>query len=278
LLLSGAATTATGNAQGNVITGEDNGVAYHLDGGAGNDLVTGANGDDFLSGGAGDDFLLGNGGADQMAGGAGNDIYVLDSAADQVIEAKGGGTDTIVAGFSYDLALHDPNVENLAFSGVDNVDGSGTALNNRIDGNVAGNILNGRDGNDQLLGHDGNDTLNGGNGADLLEGGRGSDTLTGGAGKDVFAFAIDSKADLANLGSDVIADFKSGEDKLDLRDLFTDFGLGHGGNPVNDGHLILTANGDDTLVQFDADGAGGAAPVTLATVIGVHVGVGDILH
>jgi Ca2+-binding RTX toxin-like protein len=278
LELSDAATTGTGNAQGNLVIGLNNGVSFHLDGGAGNDTVVGAGSDDVLAGGAGDDFLFGQGGSDHMAGGAGNDVYALDSVGDVVTEGRNAGIDRIAVGFSFDLALNGQNVENLSLNGLGNIDGHGNAANNRIEGNVGSNLLTGEDGNDQLFGLDGNDSLEGGDGADQLLGGRGSDTLNGGAGSDTFVFQISSPSELAGLGSDIITEFKSGQDKIDVRDLFSAFGLDHRGNPITDGHLILTDDGSGSIVQFDADGAGGAAPVTVVAVFSGHVGLADILH
>jgi Ca2+-binding RTX toxin-like protein len=65
---------------------------------------------------------------------------------------------------------------NLTLLGMENISGTGNALNNIILGNKGNNTLSGGDGADTLNGGDGNDTLNGGNGNDALMGGLGSDT------------------------------------------------------------------------------------------------------
>ena len=66
-----------------------------------------------------------------------------------------------------------------------------------------------------LKGGGGNDTLVGGAGNDTLIGGTGIDTLTGGGGVDTFVFAFgDSSA--ASGKHDLITDFTSGTDKIDL--------------------------------------------------------------
>ncbi|MET4897873.1 cadherin domain-containing protein [Sphingomonadaceae bacterium jetA1] len=92
---------------------------------------------------------------------------------------------------------------------------NGTAEQDVLDGGWGNDVLNGLGGNDKLIGGWGNDTLDGGDGDDILIGGWGKDRLTGGAGKDVFRFesATDSPASSSR---DIITDFHSGEDKIDL--------------------------------------------------------------
>jgi Ca2+-binding RTX toxin-like protein len=79
------------------ITGKNNAVNYVFDGGAGNDALTTAGGEDVLLGGAGndtlksgagDDVLSGGAGTDRLEGGAGNDVYVLNrgDGADRILD------------------------------------------------------------------------------------------------------------------------------------------------------------------------------------------------
>ncbi len=49
-----------------------------------------------------------------MAGGGGDDSYVIDTGYDAVIEAPGGGVDTVIGGVNYTLTA---NVENLRLEG-----------------------------------------------------------------------------------------------------------------------------------------------------------------
>jgi Ca2+-binding RTX toxin-like protein len=107
-----------------------------------------------------------------MIGGAGNDIYFVDSIKDQVIEASGGGTDTVNSSINYKL---DPYVEYLILLGSSNLTGEGNGLNNKITGNSGANTLSGLDGDD------------------ILDGGAGADTLIGGKGDDTFV--IDNAGD-----------------------------------------------------------------------------------
>jgi Ca2+-binding RTX toxin-like protein len=81
------------------------------------------------------------------------------------------------------------NVENLALTGETNINGTGNALNNLLQGNA---------GRNHLTGGEGQDTLNGGMG--------GSDTLDGGNGDD-FYFVNDARdvvVEGANGGTDTV--------------------------------------------------------------------------
>lgn len=205
----------TGSVSGSDLLQGDN-LGNLLNGQGGNDTLQGLGGTDNLIGGAGNDLLDGGVGADRMDGGAGNDTYVVDTGADMVIEAAGGGFDTVQTWVNLTLGL---NIE------------AGTILSNTnraLTGNTLNNLMNGANGNDTLLGVDGNDTLNGGLGNDRLEGGvgkdllnggagidrliggTGADTLTGGAGADRFVFIARTDK------GDVITDFTRGQDKIEI--------------------------------------------------------------
>jgi trimeric autotransporter adhesin len=125
LVLTGTASTGTGNASANTITG--NASANVLDGGIG---------------------------ADTMIGGAGDDTYIVDNAGDATTEVVGGGTDTVQASVNYTL---NAEVENLVLTGSA-LSGSGNALANTITGNASANILDGMGGADIMIGGAGDDT------------------------------------------------------------------------------------------------------------------------
>jgi len=105
---------------------------------------------------------------------------------------------------SYTLAA---NVENLTYTGTGAFSGSGNELNNIITGGNGGDTLNGLAGNDTLIGSLGNDVLNGGAGVD---------TLTGNDGADRFVFSTLTDSGLSAALRDLITDFTSGSDRIDL--------------------------------------------------------------
>jgi Ca2+-binding RTX toxin-like protein len=158
---------------------------------SGQDFLNGSNSADSLFGKAGGDELYGYGGndvlngglgADKMYGGTGNDTYFVDNVSDITIELPSEGIDSVKSTVSFTLSA---NIENLSLLGSANINGTGNALANVIDGNNGNNLLDG--------GH-GNDTINGGAGNDILKGGQGADSMNGGAGNDVFY--VDSSADV----------------------------------------------------------------------------------
>ncbi|MBL6078609.1 hypothetical protein JMJ56_11375 [Belnapia sp. T18] len=192
VLAAGAgAINGSGNAAANAITGNES--ANFLSSGAGDDTLAGGAGPDRLAGGAGDDVLDGAsslGEADWLSGGPGDDAYRIDTPGDVVLEASGGGRDTVFAaipGGGYTLAAH---LESLVLLGTTRT-GQGNGLANAVTGNGGANWLNGAAGND------------------TLDGGPGHDVLLGGVGADLFLFARGS-------GADRIGDFTPGIDHIRL--------------------------------------------------------------
>jgi len=232
-------------------------------------ILYGLGGADVLKSGAGNDRLDGGTGIDTMTGGAGNDIYFVESAGDTVIEAVGGGTDTVYARISYTLG---DNVETLIQQGKANLSATGNGLANRITGNAGANELLGMDGNDRIVGGDGNDKL---------YGGFGRDTLTGGAGADQFVFEALKQPGSTVRNYDTVSDFHHDQgDKIVLDQTFYTafsalggisadaFHAGAGLRSAQDAsdHLIYdTTSGS---LYYDIDGRGGAAGVLVAIFSG----------
>jgi Ca2+-binding RTX toxin-like protein len=248
--------------------GEGNDLLF---GGAGGDTLAGGAGIDTLYGGAGGDVLYGeddgdvlDGGAggDYLVGGIGNDVYLIDDADDQIEEFEGEGIDLVYSALA-EYALPD-EVENLTANGADGQFLTGNALANIILGGTYGDALAGAGGNDELRGQTGADFLDGGEGDDLLVGGADADDLTGGAGADIFRFAAwDSNVGTA----DTIADFVSGEDKIDLAQIDAGFWtpgqqhfsfIGSDAFSATAGELRYVFNGTDTVIKGDWDGDGAA--------------------
>ncbi len=190
-----------------------------LQGGPGNDTVNGLGGDDQLTGGAGDDTLVGGDGDDSLSGGSGRDSVqggagddtIPDAGADTDPDSFSGGAGTDLIDYSDAAVGVTVTLDGLANDGgageADNVgadieDVTGTAKADTITGSASANELNGGSGNDTLSGGAGSDGLNGARGNDTLDGGPGIDALAGGPGNDTLR-ARDISADDVSCGGGV---------------------------------------------------------------------------
>ncbi len=200
------------------------GYANGLNGGSGNDVVTGAGNRDLITGGSGNDTLDGKAGDDDLTGGAGNDSI------------DGGiGNDTAV--FSgvrtdYDVVrLVDGSVRVTDLRSTGALDGvdilAGVESLRFGDGAIVSvsAVSIGTLANDLLIGTANDDVIYGGAGDDYLRGGNGNDVLIGGAGNDSF-----DESTTAN-GDDTI-DGGDGDDRI------VDF-VGN--------NIIRGGNGDDLI-------------------------------
>lgn len=185
-----------------------------LVGGVGNDTLNGGAGNDSFLGGAGNDIVDGGTGADSMTGGAGDDTYYIDNTGDVVVENAGEGNDTINSSASVSAA-QSANIETINLTGTGNVNATGDANNNTINGNSGNNTLDGGAGNDTLNGGTGNDTLLGGDGTDTLNGGAGNDSLDGGTGADAMVGGNgDDTYYIDNVGDTVTENSGQGYDRI----------------------------------------------------------------
>lgn len=160
---------------------------------------------------------------------------------------------------------------------------TGSVNDDRLFGSDFNDTLRGGDGDDVLLGGSGRDTLQGGMGDDRLNGGDNTDQLVGGAGSDTFVF--DSPIS-GNLNRDVIADFLSGTDTIEIDQTNYFIGLSLGqldplqfaiGSATGAGPQIVY-NQTTGGLYFDSNGAGAGGASLFAMLTGAPVLVAsDIL-
>ncbi|MBL6927630.1 MAG: hypothetical protein ISR44_00530 [Rhodospirillales bacterium] len=168
-------------------------------------LLEGGEGNDTLTGGTGDDWIAGGAGADVLDAGDGDDIVFMD--ADDTSVDGGDGFDIAFVenadAVTLDLATH--NLEGLfAHDGDDALSatyttgsgepdpdtGADTAQGVYMDGGAGDDAITGGAGDDWLIGGDGADTLSGGDGDDVLFMDAADTSVSGGAGEDT-VFVMD---------------------------------------------------------------------------------------
>jgi Ca2+-binding RTX toxin-like protein len=179
---------------------------------------------------------------DRLEGSSRNDILIGDNSDNTVIGYGGG--DIVMGGDGGDR--------------LEGRDGSDRVLGNQDSDTVSGGF-----GSDTLHGGRDNDVISGDSGNDLLHGDFGNDTLTGGAGSDWFGYRA-----LAD-GGDLITDFDTGRDRLDVKTLLNNLGY-TGSDPLADGYLRVIARGDHTVIAIDPDGTGDSGVQMLATLANVR--------
>ncbi|MCX7190383.1 MAG: Ig-like domain-containing protein [Methylotenera sp.] len=263
LVKSSVNFTLSDNIETLTLTGTDsiNGTGNTL-----KNIITGNDSNNVLDGGAG---------VDKLIGGLGNDTYIIDLTVagklEDTITETGGidtlqlrGTTTNTTAVTLTLAK---TLENLNASATVTslLNLTGNTFDNILTGNAANNVLSGLVGNDTLIGDAGNDKLMGGLGLDNLSGGLGNDTF-------VFDSALNASTNV-----DVITDFTSGADKLQLSakifakvkgvkfaDVFHD-------TAITDSHVnnYIIYDSSTGIVSYDADGAGAGAAVQFATLTGL---------
>ncbi|MCA0870177.1 hypothetical protein LCL97_05050 [Seohaeicola saemankumensis] len=138
-----------------------------------------------------------------------NDTYVGrdGSIVDGIIDG-GDGNDTLKGGSNADTLVGSGGKDTIrGRGGDDTIDGGNQA--DTLFGGGGDDTIDGGNGKDIIDGGSGDDTIDGGDSNDVINGGTGNDTITGGAGADDFVFGLDA-------GNDVITDFGTGADQLDL--------------------------------------------------------------
>jgi len=180
-----------------------------------NDTVVGGDGSDFLSPDIGNDIVAGGGRNDTIFGGKDDDILLGEDGEDYILGND--GNDTINTGNGNDIALGNEGAD-LIFGLLGNDTLYGGKENDSLDGGEGNDLLFGDNENDAICGDIGNDTMYGGKGNDILSGGAGDDFLSGDVGDDTLSGGSGSDVFLLNqsLGSDIITDFRQGEDLIGL--------------------------------------------------------------
>jgi Ca2+-binding RTX toxin-like protein len=184
------------------------------------------------------------GAGDTLIGGLGDDRYYIFQPTDQVIEAVGGGYDTIYTAFSFTLPAG-LEIEELRIMGDAGLNLTGNSFAQVITGSAGANVLNG---------------------------GLGNDTLSGGAGADSFVF--DTALGANNV--DTITDFGPVDDVIVLAaSVFG--GLAKGwlaADSFSSNTQGVALDASDRIIYdrsngklwFDSDGTGGADATCFAVL------------
>jgi Ca2+-binding RTX toxin-like protein len=231
----------------------DLGVPVTIDGGPGNDTLTGTGGADVMRGGSGNDTLYGGPGNDDLDGGSGADNLHGQEGNDTLRD--GGGTDYFDGGNQSDTLVamgtkantfhvtgrYKGDLNGESFVGIQTLEGG--ARKDTFVVNSGGEIVNlrGRDGNDKF-------DLSAGTVSGDVEGGRGVDLLTyASSSSDVVVNLTTGYA--TNVGGKVSkvenVTTGSGDDFIEGDD---------GNNRLNGGDgndVLLGMDGDDTLIDSD---------------------------
>ena len=254
--------------------------------GAGDDVIHGFAGNDFLSGGEGTDTVV------FAAAPAGVAVDLRNQVADEDFEA-------IAAGESSSRFAATGGAGDNVLSGFENVTGSQN--DDTITGGIDDNVINGNGGNDLVFALAGDDLLSGGAGSDTLNGGLGNDTIIGGGGSDFYDGGAGSDtASFEDIGAGVTADLNTGNaqyvingnvvvdqfanienlvgslnDDVFVGDLYSNLLSGNDGNDTLDGGVggdtldggagadsLIGGSGNDNLIGGDGadilDGGAGA--------------------
>lgn len=160
-----------------------------LDGGDGNDSITGGFGTDWLYGGTGNDTLLGSGGGDDFNGGDGQDTFFVSGTFDGFDGFTGGAGVDIIAALSADTAIGVryfsgtstvERIDSLGYSGVyirAASDGGFLDFSNTTLRGIT--RIEGQGGADYITGSQGSDTIRSGGGDDNIRESAGFDDVDG---------------------------------------------------------------------------------------------------
>lgn len=269
---------------GLVLTGLDTGT--RLDGGGGDDTLTGGAGAELIQGEQGDDQLTGGGGNDRLKGRAGDDLFIYrqGDGFDTIDEEGQGGFDVLLldggltaadvrlaaAGTDLSIELVDGSgaieiedhfvrtfssvfdrssqVEVLRFSDGSEIDLTAPLL---LQGDAANNTIDSHVLGDTLLGGAGGDRLNGFGGDDVIVGESGNDSLQGGDGQDLLNGGADRDSVAGGSGNDTLSG-GAGDDTMsgEVGDDTYLYARGDGFDLIDDG---ASRRGGDDLILLGPD-------------------------
>lgn len=202
-----------GDAQGDTLAGFE-----AISGSLHSDILTGNSLDNMLFGSDGNDFLEGKGGADRLLGGSGADFAVYTSSLEAVT-----------------VSLE-----------------TGVATGGDAEGDTFDSI-------EYVIGSAGDDTITGDGAGNLIEGGAGEDTLDGGEGMDAISYANSGAGIFIDLINQKVRTLKDGESSDADGDTIANFEhviatnfddeiiVGHSGA------VILAGGGDDVITPFSGN-------------------------
>jgi Ca2+-binding RTX toxin-like protein len=249
--LDGVANDGAPGEQDNILTDVE-----VLDGGAGDDLLVGGDGNDFLDGNGGNDDLRGGAGDDAISGHGGDDTIDGGTGADNMHGHDGVDTVTYASRtepVSVTLLLPCGSTpERGCLDGQTN-DGQTSGQVGEDDTVIAVENATGGSGNDTLLGSSAANVVRGGGGNDSIDGGSGADVLDGGAGIDSATYQTRT-GDLTVRLDNLANDGQAGEADNVIN---TETVLGGTGNDLLVGSkfrdMLSGGPGNDTLLGLDQD-------------------------
>ncbi len=182
-------------------------------------------------------------------------------------------------------------VANFAAMTVASVENGGIRI--EAHASTASTIV-GSSGSDSITGSSAADSLDGGGGNDIIRGGAGADVMTGGSGTDRFVYSafaqggnvVAGNSDTAITAGDVITDFDTGVDKIDIAAVATGTVAASNGTGVAgafDSRSNSNNNGVGVItVDYDFSANNTASGVIDAILAGyrtvVVLGAGDIAY
>lgn len=253
--------------------------------------ITGNPGAQTLIGNDGANILSGAGGGDTLVGLGGDDVFQVRSLGDQVIEANGGGRDTVFATVSYNLGVNEVEVlSTVVNAATDAIDLIGNFASQLVIGNYGNNVLNGGSGGiDTLIGLRGDDLYAVGDGRTVIGDGAGEGTdtvvasvdytLSGGAEIEVLAAQNRGGTEALTLRGNAFAQTVAGNEGANTIDGGgnMDTLVGGGGADVFAFTSGLSALNVDTIRDFGGGDRIGLSSGVFAAATDGGIGAGEFV-